>query len=190
MVEAVQRITRSRTFNRWLPWVAALVLAAGIVTFLVTFYGNTADPLPEEFTNQPVVDRSQNPNSVPLSQEARRVAGEFILTAVARKNLDRAYQISSANLRQGMTLKEWRTGSIPVVPYDAEAIDIARMKVDYSYKREALLEVALLPRTGSDLKPQIFMIELRKIGKGNKARWVVEAWTPREFFPVRAEQTN
>jgi hypothetical protein len=110
---------------------------------------------------------------VPLDNAARRVAGRFILTAVARKNLGESYELTHPELRQGMTKKEWLTGNIPVQPYPVEKIESATFKVDESYPNEAVLEVALLPPANAELKPQIFFIGLKKHAVGNAVRWQV-----------------
>ncbi len=93
------------------------------------------------------------------------MAQEFILTAVARKNLKQAYELAGPQIRQGQTLKEWMTGNIAVVPYPVEELDLAPMKVDYSYKNEALIQVALLPKKGSKVKGQLFAMQLNKVGE-------------------------
>ena len=38
------RLKRARRFARMAPWISALVLVAGIVTFLLVFFRNTAKP--------------------------------------------------------------------------------------------------------------------------------------------------
>ena len=58
------------------------------------------------------------------------------------------------------------------------------MKVDYSYKDHALLEVALIPKNGSKvdgvaIKPQLFYLELRAYGQGKARHWLVTDWVPR-----------
>ena len=62
-------------------------------------------------------------------------------------------------------------GQHPRVYYPAEAIETATFKVDESYADEALLEVALLPKDGAKVKPQIFFIGLKKAGKGKGPWW-------------------
>ena len=74
-----------------------------------------------------------------------------------------------------MTKREWLTGNIPVVYYPAKAIETATFKVDESYPDEAILEVALLPKESTKVKPQIFFIGLKKTG----SRWRVSYWVPR-----------
>jgi hypothetical protein len=42
-VNVVQNALSSRRLNRWLPWIAGAVLAAGVIAFLVAYLGNTGD---------------------------------------------------------------------------------------------------------------------------------------------------
>lgn len=153
---------------------AGLVLVAGVVAFSVAYIGDTGTSLETPLSNRPAqvfTPRKQ----VPLDPEARRVAGRFILTAVAREGLAESYDLAHPELRQGLSRREWLTGNIPVVYYPAKAIETATFKVDESYADEAILEVALLPRDPSKVKPQIFFIGLKKAGE----RWRVSYWVPR-----------
>ncbi len=47
------------------------------------------------------------------------MAGEFILTAVARKNLARSYELTHPDLRQGLSLTVRRGRASPLVALDA-----------------------------------------------------------------------
>ena len=85
---------------------------------------------------------------------------------------------SGPNLRGGLTREEWITGSNPVVPYPIDELEVAPYKVDASYTKSALLEVALLPK-GSGVRAQVFFLELKKVGTNANARWVVDNWVPR-----------
>ena len=73
---------------RWLPWVAGAVLGVGLLVGGISFFGlwNTAKPLPSPGPSTPI-QRPVKEKTVALSPEARRVAGRFILTAVARRKL-------------------------------------------------------------------------------------------------------
>jgi hypothetical protein len=153
---------------------AGLVLIAVATAAAVAWVGDTGAPREAAVSGEPAqtyVARKQ----VPLDAEARRVAGRFILTAVAREDLAESYDLAHPDLRQGMTRKEWATGNIPVVYYPAQAIETATFKVDESYPDEAILEVALLPKEGEEVKPQIFFIGLKR----TQARWQVYYWVPR-----------
>ena len=163
--------------SKALPWVAGLVLIAGVVAFAIVYLGNTAEPIDEQLTKTETGPTTTvgNAPTVKLDRAARQVAGEFILTAVARANLGRSYEITHPKLRQGLTREQWLTGNIPVQPYPANAIETATFKTDISKAKEVLLEVALLPKSGSGVKPQVFYIGLKKV-HGN---WLVDYWAPR-----------
>ena len=115
--------------------------------------------------------------TVPLDPQARTVAREFVATAVSRRDLARAWQLSGPELRQNLTLAEWRTGNIPVTPYPAGRA-IAKWKVQSSHPGTALLEVDFTPRKASAAAAASFLIGLRRIGDA----WRVATWAPRTLL--------
>ena len=160
--------------RRTLSFASVLVLVAGVIAFTVAWVGDTGTKETETLSDEPAqvfTPRKQ----VPLDTEARKVAGRFILTAVARENLAESYDITHPELRQGMSRQEWATGNIPVVYYPAKKLQTATFKVDESYPDEAILEVALIPKDPEKVKPQIFYTGLKKTG----AKWQVNYWVPR-----------
>jgi hypothetical protein len=179
-VTALSSILPSRRRLRWLSFFSALVLTAGVVAVLVVFLGNTGTKLKTHVTNTPakVVKKEK---SVPLDRRARVVAGRFIETAVARHDPAASWPLVGRELKAGLTKKEWATGNIPVVPFTAK-IDQVRLKVDSSEPGHALLEVLLIPKSGS-VKPAFFFIELRKTA----GRWVVVSWAPRGNIAVPSD---
>ena len=177
---------RKPGWRKALPWLTGLAVVGAGVALLIVFYGNTgkstATPLNP---NQPAVDVSTNPQTVKLEPTARRVAQNFILTAVARKNLRKAYSLAGPQIVQGQSLKSWLTGNIAVPPYPVSDLKFAPMKIDYSYPNEALIEVALLPKPKSGVKSALFMMQLNKI----HGKWLVNAWVPRSV-PMVHSQNN
>jgi hypothetical protein len=169
------------------PWVAAVVVIGALAGFLGVKYGNTgkstATPV---LTNVPADDRSVVPQTVKLTPGATRVARQFIRTAVARKNLDAAYGIVTDQIKQGQSLKSWRTGNIAVIPYPVDAIKYAPMKIDFSYPTEAQIQVALLPKPGKKVRSQLFIMDLVK----RNGKWLVNAWVPRSTPPVPNGSAN
>jgi hypothetical protein len=163
--------------RRRLVWVlvgAAVCGGLGLVLMLAP----DKDAPKQRLSNQPA--QVEPPLvKVPLAEEARRVAVRFIQTAVARQNLDEAWTLVGPNLRGGLSRAEWVTGANPVVPYPIDQLDVAPYKIDESYATTALLEVALLPRKGAGVRAQVFFLGLRKLGTGERARWVVDNWVPR-----------
>jgi len=160
--------------QRYLLVVSGIVLAAGIAAFLIVFLRNTGTSEQAGFSNTPV-QKVSTPNKVPLEPAVRVVAGKFILTAVQRKNLGAAWSIVGPGIRQDLTRKEWMTGNIPVIPF-LKPIKLTSLKVDLSSKNYALLELLIVPVKG---RGEIYDMELRKIGTGDKAHWVVDSWVPR-----------
>jgi hypothetical protein len=167
-------IQRRPGWQKALPWVVAVVLVGGAIAAGI-IWSNTGKSTATPLTNKPADDRSKVPPVVKLAPGATRVARTFIRTAVARKNLPRAYNLVTEEIRQGQSLKSWNTGNIAVIPYPVDAVKYAPMKIDFSYPNEAQIEVALLPKTTSKVRPQLFIMDLVK----RKGRWLVNTWVPR-----------
>jgi hypothetical protein len=167
-------------WRKALPWIIGVVAVGAIVGFLGYRYSNTGHSTATPLLNKPANDVSKVPQTVKLTPGATRVARRFIETAVARKNLKSAYALVTDEIRQGQSLKEWNTGNIAVVPYPVDAVQYAPMKIDFSYPREALIEVALLPKQGSKVRGQLFAMDLVK----RDGKWLVNGWYPRSSPPV------
>ena len=161
-------------------WGGIVVLVLGVATLLIVFFRNTGDTK-ETFSNEPAQTFTQ-PKTTAVDPEARRVAGRFILTAVARKNLAASYKLVHPDLKQGMTLAQWTKGDIPVVYYPTGNLDFASYKIDHSLADDVVLEVLLVPGKGSDQKPASFFIGLKRVG-GEKGPWKVYYWAP-NFRPA------
>lgn len=176
-------------WQRALPWVAGILLIVGIAAAIQTWAIHGTKKV-EVFTKAPVRDVSKLPKSTKLDPAVPQLARTFIETAVARKNLRQAYGLVGPEIKQGQTLKEWMTGNIAVVPYPAGAIDVAPFKVDYSYARQALLEVMLLPKATAKIRPTDFYLGVKKVGTGSKAHWVVTSWVPHVSPMVPSANAN
>jgi len=164
--------------RRFAPWIGGLILIAGIATAIVELAPNR-NPSPEVVSKTPP-QKAAKLKAVPLRKEATSVARQFLKTAVARDDLAAAWKIVGPNLKGGLTRQEWLSGNIPVIPYPIKSLATARFKIDASQENEALIEVALLPKTGSKIKGQIFWLGLKRIrGPGGQRHWVVDSWVPR-----------
>jgi hypothetical protein len=187
----VQDLFASRTFNKWLPRAAVLVLAAGVIAFVAVKWTNTAKDINTGVSNEPAAIPKPEPASVAVAPEARRIAARFIATAVSldfrnrdvrptaadRRKLAEAWKISGGTLKQGTTYKEWLQGNMAVVPYPAAPN--AGMQVEYSHRNSIELIFALLPKAGFDTKPQYFLMDLARLGRPGHKRWVVTYWAPK-----------
>ena len=177
-VDTQRRRAERARLRRFAPWVGGLLLVAGIAAAIVSFAPNRNAP-PQVLSKTPVKTPVKE-KTVPLRPAETNVARQFLKTAVARADLDAAWKISGPNVRGGLSYKEWLKGDIPVIPYPIKSLATARFKIDYSYANEAVLEVALLPKTGASIKPQVFYLGLKLLrGPGGKRHWVVDNWVPR-----------
>lgn len=185
MSTSASRLSSPKTQQRLL-WVSAVVLAAGIAAVLIVFLRNTGSTQAEVFHPGAPVKVPPKPKTVKLEPVVRKVAGEFVLTAVQRKNLDKAWTLVGPQIRQDLTYKQWLTGAIPVVPF-LKPIKFTSLKVDLSTKNYALIELLIIPMKG---KGEIYDMELIKMGKGDKARWVVNSWVPRAHPTIPTNQSS
>ena len=175
---------RVSLWRRALPWLGGVILGIGAIAAVAVFFGGTASPPKETFSNEPVVDVTKPQKSIAIPAEVKTIAQKFIKTAVARRDLEAAYPLVGPSIKQGMSLAEWKTGNIAVIPFPIDKLDYAPFKVDYAHPGDVLMEVALLAKDKSGVKSQIFFINVKKFGKGDKARWLVDNWVPRGAAPV------
>lgn len=156
-----------------------LAVVAGAVA-LGVLYPNTAD----EPDDQPIAAAGpgqvyREPETVRLTKAERtaalRNALEFVNTAVARRKVERSYDLVAPELRQGISRSEWRQGDIPVVPFPATEV---RVRVDYSYRNELGLTMLLIPPASAKAAPATFNMDMRASGSSAGRRWLVSSWTP------------
>jgi hypothetical protein len=139
--------------------VPALVLVAGIAAFAATRLGGS----------NPAAPAAQ---AAPVDPASVRVARLFLSTAVVRKNLAAAYGIVAPNLKEGMSLSEWKRGTIPVVPYPVSEAK-AQLHALSSFTDSVLFQVTFTPHVGSSAKPAVYQLSEHKL----RGRWLVDSWT-------------
>ena len=188
-MSTLEGIARSPKVNRYLPWVAGLVLLAGVIAFLVAHSSNTVPANPnEKVSNAAAQKEASLGKAIALPASARQVAAQFIDAAVRGHNPVLAYRLSGPEIRADYhSLKQWLRDwnnpnvGVPIVPYPATKK--AGMAIDYSRQREIQLKFFLSPRKGSGVtKPQIFLMLLDRVD----GRWVVNSW--QTFSPPAALQ--
>jgi len=163
---------------------SGVVLLAGIVAILVTVFRGTGNAYPDKFTNQPA-QLNHPDKKAPVSPDQISLMRKFIKTAVARQDLKSAYWIVGPDLRGGLTHKQWLGGTIPVLSYHATNADTVSFKTDYSFKRQALFEVNLHAKKGTEQRPSLlFFIGLKRQGDKATGRWLVNYFEPNWRPPV------
>jgi hypothetical protein len=187
-MSALQGILTSPRVNRYLPWVGGAVLLAGVLTFVIVHYWNTAAANPnEKLSSKPAQVEQNLGKAISLPKEARSVAARFIDAGVRGKSATVAWQLSGPEIRDGYTsLAQWKRDwnnpnvGVPIAPYPAT--QNARLLIDYARQREIQLKFFLTPTPGSSEKPQTFLMVLDKIG----GRWVVNSWQTYSPPPIPA----
>jgi hypothetical protein len=161
--------------SRILLFAGIAVLSVGSIVFLVTLLSES-DPKGALPPN-PNFERKER-KLADVDPAARKVAGKFILTAVARKNVASSWTIVHPSFRSGFTKREWASGQIPVPPFPVSSVDEARFRVDYIQGDNIQLDVALIPKAGTGVKAEVFKLGLVAVGQGDQRRWLVDHWMP------------
>jgi len=147
---------------------------------------NTAPPENTKPTGGPIKIAAP-PKKVPLKVRERAaalaVASRFIDTAVARKNVDRAWGLVTPTLRAGYTRKQWDTANLPGIP--PFPVAEARWRLQFSDEKGIGFTMALFPTKASHQQAAVFMIGLHKVGAGKHRHWLVDNW---QAAPTTASQ--
>jgi hypothetical protein len=175
-------VLSSPRLRRRLLWAGTGLAAAGAVALAVVLWPREQkEPVVAAPDGTGVVlEVSESAPEVPLTAATRaavlEVAQRFLTTAVVRDDLAASWELAHPDLRQGMTRREWTAGDIPVVPYP---VDSARWRLGYSQEGTVGLEVYVLPKAGSRVRPMVFDMEMKSSGSGPSQRWLVSTWAPR-----------
>jgi hypothetical protein len=182
----VKRLLSSYRWRRRLAWMA--VVAAVVVGAVVTGlqWPNTA---PKEAGPKGKVRLNyQTPKHIRLNVHdkalALAVASRFIDTAVARKDVDKAWDLVSPELRAGVSRKEWDNGSMPIPPFPVQQ---SRWKLSYSDVEGIGFQMALFPTKSSHQRAEVFLIELRPVRSGKTHSYLVSSW---QAAPTNGVQTG
>ncbi len=183
LTSAMSEIFESPRKQRRLLWVSSTVFVVGLVVFLSVFLlrGRGSTNVPLSHTPAQLAPKEVK---APPAKAAFKVAREFIETAVLRKNLGKAYGIVGSELKGGMSKRQWMSGNIPVVGYPADNTKTTAFNVDWSYTNQLMLDVDLVAKPGSHVRPHLdFWLGLKRVG-GKHGRWVVNYWIPNYRMPI------
>jgi hypothetical protein len=179
-------MSRKPFWRRQQFWRVALPVLAGIsvlvtaVLVLNAAFGSNGSPNASKGWGV-TVPKVVPPKTVKLDPSVPGLVRRFVQTAVARKNLADAYALAGPGIVQGMSLKEWLTGNIAVVPFDVDSKTKAQVTVDYSYANSARLKIYLsTPGRRVTNSPHSFYADLIK----RNGKWLVNSWVPRWTPPI------
>lgn len=165
--------------------ISGAVLAAGVIAFISTvLLRGTPNAFTDTISSKPAT--MYHPDKVaPVTKDQIALMRTFIKTAVARKNLKYAYTIVDRDLKGDMTLKQWLSGNIPVVQYEAANVDTAAFIPVYHYRTQALFNVDLIPVGHTQQRPELlFFIGMKRAGGSKTGKWLIDYWQPRWRPPV------
>ena len=111
----------------------------------------------------------------------------FVNHAVKRQDPGASYFVVTPDLRNGMSLKAWSSGSIPAYPYPARGTKFHDWTFSYRDGNELGIGLLLMPRRGSKLGPYQFSVILIRHGR----RWLVDQFQPvATFTPTNAKRAK
>lgn len=113
------------------------------------------------------------PKQVSVTPTMRRsfdaLFDRFVPLAVARRNPAAARPLVTPALWAQATAAEWRSGTIPVPPFDPAGKTFHGWRTIYAFPREASVELTLQPARPRDPVAS-FVVNLRHVG----SRWLVD----------------
>jgi hypothetical protein len=192
-MNSVAETFSSPRFQRYLLWFGGAVLAAGAAALIVVLIGGTSDKAPNA---DPGFHPTLPAKSVPLRNsdgalvktyqqldpQTRAAVNTFIGTVVARKNVDRSWDVVAPSLKAGYTPAQWKKAAdLPVVPYPGVDTNHVQYYLDYASTKEILVEIGLAGKPGVSTRPVTFQLGLEPSKDG---RWLVDYWMPRWTPPV------
>jgi len=159
-----------------------VVVVMALLGACAALFWNTADNIETFSGGKADIYVAPKPHTLTRAERAAvmSVAKQFVTTAVARDHPERAYEIVNADLRGGLTRKQWAKGDIPVVPYPVAR---SRLMVEYSNADAVGLAVKVYPTKAAQLTPTVFSMSLVPIRVGDDNRWLVSSWAPRAGSP-------
>jgi hypothetical protein len=171
----------SPRFRRRLLWVGGSLCAVAATVSIAVVLGNTgrSNATAIDKTKKPWVYRA--PAHMRLTKQDRLqlfdTSSRFVRTAVARKQLDTAWEMLGPEMKAGQTRKSWDSGFNNVVPFKADGIEA--WDILYAYEGDVALDLSLVSgrRNGSNWAGKTFTLELKRDPSSH--RWLVASWVPK-----------
>jgi hypothetical protein len=184
-LEFVSNPLASPRFRRRLARVGIALAAVAAAVGIVVWDPGGIDPPKQAARDRsaPVLERptAEPSTPVPMTREARReidaTVHRFVESAVARRNLDSAWELASPEMRASVEREDWDRGELPVLPYPAAAIRAVDWQLGYVDREAVIVDVMIQPKSGSGERVQVYSAQLSYDDAGG-GRWLVDSWIP------------
>jgi hypothetical protein len=179
---------KSPRARRRFVWLSAILVAAAITGIVFALLPNSKGGFKGAPSGGPVqIIRTQRqvPVSTSTRAEVNALFDRFVPAAVGRHDPAAAYDLVTPALKTGSTREQWRTGDIPVSPFDAGGTTFHGWSVVTSYPTQLTLDLTLQPRNPKE-GPASFTVYLERV----KGRWLVDEFYRRTAYGPSAAPTR
>ncbi len=195
-MNSIQTALSSARFNRIMLGLGVLVLAAGALTLILKIAGGNDNTdvnpspgfvptLPQKTTplknSQGITVRTFEQ----LDPQVKSNIRTFLATVVPRRNIGRSWAVVAPSVKAGYTYKKWtHADALPVNYYPVDNVNRINYYLDEATSNEILIEVGLSAPAKYAMRPTTFQLGLVPVGKGAKAKWLVNYFMPRWTPPI------
>jgi hypothetical protein len=168
---------------------AAAVSAVGLLVAVLPSGGSipaedTAPPRAASDWHPPHVAERRITITPALRRELDDLLTRFVRNAVAREDPEAAWNDATSALKAGSTRSDWRRGNLPVYPFPARVREATGWHLREPLENALVLDLVLHARPRTKRGAIGFQVEVRRIAKGGKARWLVNSFVPERVYPV------
>jgi hypothetical protein len=197
-MNSIQTALSSARFNRIMLALGVLVLAAGAMTLVFKLAGGSdntdVNPSPGFQPSLPAktfpLKNSQGVTVRTFEQldpQVRATIRTFLSTVVPRRNIGRSWAVVAPEVKAGYTYKKWtHADALPVNYYPVANVKRVNYYLDEANTKDILIEVGLSAPAKYGMRPTTFQLGLEPVGKGAKAKWLVNYFMPRWTPPIPA----
>jgi hypothetical protein len=171
----------SPRFRRRFLWIGGSACVIVVVGSISIRLGNTGHSSATPIDKSKKARVYKAPTDTRLTKHDRlellTATSRFVRTAVARKQLDTAWEMLGPEMKAGQTRKSWDSGFNNVVPFKADAIEA--WDILYAYENDVALDLSLVSgrRSGNNWAGKTFTIEFKRDPSSH--RWLVASWAPK-----------
>lgn len=184
---------RLRRRTLWAGLFFAIAAAIAVVVVAIPRGGRdfSDEPAPDRAGPDPVIAQPKPLRMTPeIRREVNATLVPFVRHAVARERPEAAWDLVTPALRAGTTRAQWRRGDIPVYPYPARPEEATGWHVLEAFEDDLLISLLVHARPETRQGAIAFQIELKRIGRGEKGRWLVDSLIPERAYPAATRPTR